>query len=227
MTIISDKNNEKYSAPQLPLRGLGGFGLKICGMKYPENILEVSQLLPDYLGFIFYEKSSRYFEGTIPEIPKSIKKVGVFVDENEENIIQKIEKHNLNMIQLHGRESPELCSKLQKIVSVIKVFSVDDDFNFQELEKYENACDYFLFDTKGKLHGGNGETFNWQILKKYKSEKPLFLSGGIGIDEIDKINQLDLPIFAIDINSKFEIEPGLKNIDMCTDAIYRVSHTTK
>ena len=227
MTIISDNYNEKYSAPQLPLRGLGGFGLKICGMKYPENILEVSQLLPDYLGFIFYEKSSRYFEGTIPDLPKSIKKVGVFVDENVKNIIQKIEKHNLNMIQLHGRESPELCSNLQKIVPVIKVFSVDDDFDFQELEKYENACDYFLFDTKGKLHGGNGVTFNWQILKKYKSEKPLFLSGGIGIEEIDKIKKLDLPIFALDINSKFEIEPGLKNIDMCTDAIYRVSHTTK
>ena len=202
----------------------GWVGLKICGMKYPDNILEVSKLLPDYLGFIFYKKSSRYFDGTIPEIPKSIKKVGVFVDETEENIIEKIEKYDLNLVQLHGKETPELCEKLQKTVPVIKVFSVDDDFDFQELEKYETACDYFLFDTKGKLHGGNGVTFNWEILKKYESKKPLFLSGGIGLEEIEELKKIDLPIFAIDVNSKFEIEPGLKNIDMCRDAIHRVSN---
>ena len=223
MKTTSIVQNKTYPITLLPLWGSGGFGLKICGMKNPQNILEVSQLLPDYLGFIFYEKSSRYFEGTIPELPKSIKKVGVFVDENEENIIKKIEKYDLNLLQLHGKESPELCAKLQKLVPVIKVFSVDDDFNFQELDKYETACDYFLFDTKGKLHGGNGVTFNWEILKNYKSSKPLFLSGGIGLEEIDKIKKLDLPIFAIDINSKFEIEPGLKNIILCTDAIHRVS----
>ena len=201
-----------------------GVRIKICGMKYSDNILEVSQLLPDYLGFIFYKKSLRYFEGAIPEIPKSIKKVGVFVDETEENIIEKIEKYDLNLVQLHGKETPELCAKLQKIVPVIKVFSVDDDFNFQELEKYENACDYFLFDTKGKLHGGNGVTFNWEILKKYESKKPLFLSGGIGLEEIEQIKNMDLPIFAIDVNSKFETQPGLKNTNLCTDAIHRVSH---
>ena len=218
---LSIKND--FSNEGKPSLWEGWVGLKICGMKNPQNILEVSQLLPDYLGFIFYEKSSRYFEGTIPELPKSIKKVGVFVDENEQNIIQKIEEYDLNLLQLHGKESPELCAKLQNLVPVIKVFSVDDDFNFQELDKYETACDYFLFDTKGKLHGGNGVTFNWEILKKYKSNKPLFLSGGIGLEEIDKIKKLDLPIFAIDINSKFEIEPGLKNIILCTDAIHRVS----
>ena len=223
MKTTSIVQNKTYPITLLPLWGSGGFGLKICGMKNPQNILEVSQLLPDYLGFIFYKKSSRYFEGTIPELPKSIKKVGVFVDENEENIIKKIKKYDLNLVQLHGNESSELCAKLQKLVPVIKVFSVDDDFNFQELDKYETACDYFLFDTKGKLHGGNGVTFNWEILKKYKSNKPLFLSGGIGLEEIDKIKKLDLPIFAIDINSKFEIEPGLKNIILCTDAIHRVS----
>ena len=125
---------------------------------------------------------------------------------------------------LFRSESPELCSKLQKIVSVIKVFSVDDDFNFQELEKYENACDYFF--NICQLNVSPLPPCNFPLVsnKKYKSEKPLFLSGGIGIDEIDKIKKLDLPIFAIDINSKFEIEPGLKNIDLCTDAIYRVSH---
>ena len=194
--------------------------IKICGMKYSENILEVSQLLPDYLGFIFYEKSSRFFDGEIPEISKSIKKVGVFVNATLEEIKSKIKKHDLNLIQLHGNETPEFCSNLkQESIEVIKVFSVDDDFDFQILETYENVCDYFLFDTKGKLHGGNGFTFNWQILEKYKSKKPLFLSGGIGIEEIAKIKILNLPIFAIDVNSKFELEPGLKNVQLCRDAL--------
>lgn len=198
--------------------------LKICGMKYPQNILEVSQLLPDYLGFIFYEKSSRYFQGEIPNLPKSIKKVGVFVDATLSEISLKIEKYNLDLIQLHGRETPEFCKNLkQENIEIIKVFSIDDDFDFSELEKYETVCDYFLFDTKGKLHGGNGFTFNWQILKKYKSQKPLFLSGGIGVEEISKLKKLNLPIFAIDVNSKFEIEPGLKNVQICTDIINKLN----
>ena len=199
--------------------------IKICGMKYSENILEVSQLLPDYLGFIFYEKSSRFFDGEIPEISKSIKKVGVFVNATLEEIKSKIKKYDLDLIQLHGNETPEFCRNLKKeSIEIIKVFSVDDDFDFQILEAYENVCDYFLFDTKGKLHGGNGFTFNWQILEKYKSKKPLFLSGGIGIEEIAKIKTLNLPIFAIDVNSKFETEPGLKNIQLFKDALLCISN---
>ena len=194
--------------------------LKICGMKYPENILEVSQLLPDYLGFIFFKKSSRFFDGKIPKIPNSIKKVGVFVNTSLEEINGKIKKYNLDLIQLHGNETPAFCENLkQDKIEIIKVFSVDDDFDFEILNEYENVCDYFLFDTKGKLHGGNGFTFNWQILEKYKSKKPLFLSGGIGIEEIENIKKLNLTIYAIDVNSKFEIEPGLKNIKLLQDAI--------
>ena len=119
--------------------------LKICGMKYSENILEVSELLPDYLGFIFWEKSSRYFDGEIPEIARSIKKVGVFVDATSEEIISKIKKYDLNVVQLHGDESPEFCRNLKmKNIEIMKVFSVNDDFNFSVLEPFENACDYFL-----------------------------------------------------------------------------------
>ncbi|EMY3553604.1 phosphoribosylanthranilate isomerase [Flavobacterium psychrophilum] len=189
--------------------------LKICGMKYPENILEVSTLLPDYLGFIFWEKSSRYFDLEIPKIPESIKKVGVFVNATLEEILLKIKKYNLNLVQLHGNESPEFCKELKKsTIKIIKVFSVNDDFNFSALEPFEAVCDYFLFDTKGKLPGGNGITFNWQILKKYHSRKPFFLSGGIGLDDIKNIKKLNLPIYAIDVNSKFEIEAGLKNIEL-------------
>jgi phosphoribosylanthranilate isomerase len=189
--------------------------LKICGMKYAQNITEVSQLLPDYLGFIFWEKSSRYFDGNLPVIPQSIQKVGVFVDASLETIISKIEKYDLNAIQLHGNESDAFCLELKSQISnhiqIIKVFSIGENFNFESLKPYEKACDYYLFDTKGKLPGGNGTTFNWEILENYNSQKPFFLSGGIGIDEIEKIKTLNLPVYAIDVNSKFEIEPGLKN----------------
>ncbi|PKB18114.1 phosphoribosylanthranilate isomerase [Flavobacterium sp. 5] len=208
--------------------------LKICGMKYPDNILEVGSLLPDYMGFIFWEKSARYFDGTMPELPKSIKKTGVFVNESIPVILKKTEKYNLQAIQLHGHESPEFCSELKtKLVAsieIIKVFSADENFDFSVLKPFEAVCDYFLFDTKGKLPGGNGTTFDWQILKNYSSTKPFFLSGGIGIEELDAVTEIlktNLPIYAIDINSKFEIEPGLKNIELCTDAINRITTINK
>lgn len=184
-------------------------------MKYPENILEVGSLLPDYMGFIFWEKSARYFDGAIPELIKTIKKTGVFVNETVENIVAKVNKYDLQAVQLHGKESVEFCASLkEKIdskIEIIKVFSVGEDFDFEQLKPFEPVCDYFLFDTKGKLPGGNGTTFDWKILENYKSEKPFFLSGGIGIEEIPAIKNLKLPIYAIDVNSKFEIEPGLKN----------------
>lgn len=192
--------------------------LKICGMKYPENILEVGALLPDYMGFIFWEKSARYFNGEIPELIETVKKVGVFVNQSQEEILEKVTKYNLQAVQLHGNESVEFCSELKKQlpkkVQIIKAFSADNDFDFEVLKPYEAICDYFLFDTKGKLPGGNGTTFDWTILKKYTSEKPFFLSGGIGINElnaIEEISKTNLPIYAIDVNSKFEIEAGLKN----------------
>ena len=191
-------------------------------MKYLDNILEVSQLLPDYLGFIFYEKSARFFDGEMPNIPKSIKKVGVFVDASLAEIIEKIKKYQLDVIQLHGNETIAFCQNLKILnVEIIKVFSVDEDFDFTAVKDFESVCDFFLFDTKGKLPGGNGIAFNWQILEQYHSSKPFFISGGIGIEEIEKIvaslqcNDATekLPNYAIDKNSKFEVKPGLKNMD--------------
>lgn len=193
--------------------------LKICGMKYPDNILEVGALLPDYMGFIFWEKSARYFDGTIPELIHTIKKTGVFVNETVDTILSKAEKYHLQAVQLHGEESAEFCqelkskidSKIDVTIEIIKSFAVGENFDFEILTPFENVCDYFLFDTKGKLPGGNGTAFDWKILENYKSEKPFFLSGGIGIEEIPAIKALKLPVYAIDVNSKFEIEPGLKN----------------
>lgn len=193
-------------------------------MKYPDNIIEVGKLLPDYMGFIFWENSARYFNETIPELIKTIKKVGVFVNESVENIIEKINKHDLQAVQLHGNESVEFCqdlkNKMGHSIEIIKVFSVANDFDFEIVKPFEPVCDFFLFDTKGKLPGGNGATFEWEILKKYKSDKPFFLSGGIGINElkaIEEISKSNLPIYAIDVNSKFEIEPGLKNKNLLSN----------
>jgi phosphoribosylanthranilate isomerase len=197
--------------------------LKICGMKFPENIQEIALLEPDFLGFIFYEGSVRnYTENTIVSVPNSIHKVGVFVNEKSINIIKNIQKHDLNMIQLHGNETESYCLELinqlnhnQLNTKIIKAFSVDESFDFSILNKYQ-IVDYFLFDTKGKLPGGNGTKFNWQILENYKLEKPYFLSGGIGLEDVESIQEfLKTPAskycFALDVNSQFEIEAGLKN----------------
>lgn len=207
-----------------------GVAIKICGMKYPDNILEVGSLLPDYMGFIFWEKSARYFDGLIPTLPKSIKKVGVFVNETVVNIIEKVVKYDLQAVQLHGKESVDFCvelrNKLPKGIEIIKVFSIQDEFDFSILQPFEGLCDYFLFDTKGKLPGGNGTTFDWKVLKEYPSKKPFFLSGGIGPEELEAVEEIiktNLPVYAIDVNSKFEIEPGLKNIQLCRDMINHIS----
>ena len=192
--------------------------LKICGMKYPDNILEVGSLLPDYMGFIFWEKSARYFDGVLPNLPQSIKKTGVFVNASQEDIVAKVNQYDLQVVQMHGHESVAFCLELKEhlgnTIEIIKVFSVDAEFDFNQLIPFETVCDYFLFFFFLKLPGGNGTTFDWKVLEKYPSQKPFFLSGGIGLDEIDLVNEIvktDLPIYAIDVNSKFEIEAGLKD----------------
>ncbi len=193
--------------------------LKVCGMKY--NPAKVAQLQPDYLGFIFWEPSARYFEGIIPKLPDATKKVGVFVDASINEVLKKIETYQLDAVQLHGDETPEYCRSLKDSLpelDIIKVFSIKDTFDFSILESYEAVCGYFLFDTKGKLPGGNGYTFDWSVLEDYPSTKPYFLSGGIGLDATDKLQSfLQSPAskfcHAIDVNSRFEMEPGNKNIE--------------
>ncbi|MBT3742091.1 MAG: phosphoribosylanthranilate isomerase [Polaribacter sp.] len=213
-------------------------------MKFVENIEQVAALQPDYLGFIFYEKSKRNFEGIIPELPKSIQKTGVFVNEYSEIVISLVEEYQLDAIQLHGDESSEYVKELQNQlaerralfieenkhqkkkknkhfisnegVKIIKVFGIKDEFNFDALKSYLEFVDFFLFDTKGKERGGNGIQFDWAVLEKYPFEKPFFLSGGIGLKDIPEVQKMinsDLPIYALDVNSKFEIEPGVKKIE--------------
>jgi phosphoribosylanthranilate isomerase len=191
--------------------------IKICGMKFQENISEIAGLQPDYLGFIFYDKSLRQFENNIPNLPKSIQKVGVFVNATFGEIEEKVKYHELESVQLHGDESPEFCALIEsKLVKVIKAFNMHKEFNFNDLKKYKSSCSYYLFDTRGSKHGGNGNTFDWNILEKYQLNKPYFLSGGISTESIIALKEFFKKEYArkcvgIDLNSKFETEPGLKN----------------
>lgn len=192
--------------------------LKICGMKYPENIVEISALHPDYLGFIFWEKSIRNMDvDSIPKIQPSIKKVGVFVDASIDEIKTKVNLFQLDIIQLHGNETIAFCKELKKLnIEIIKVFSINNFFDFSILKDFIPQIDYFLFDTKGKLPGGNGITFNWKILENYPYEKPFFLSGGIGKTEVDAIKdffqtEVAKKCIAIDVNSRFETKPAYKS----------------
>ncbi len=220
-------SNYYYTKKEEPIK-IGIPKLKICGMKL--NISEVAALQPDYLGFIFWEPSKRSFSGNMPAMPHSIKKIGVFVNETIPEILNKIKEYNLLGVQLHGKESAVFCKELQekaKGVKIIKVFSVKNEFNFDVLKEFDEVCDFFLFDTKGELPGGNGYTFDWNVLKKYPSTKPFFLSGGIGLEETDKIisflhTNAAKYCYALDVNSKFEDSPGLKNIEKLKQFIAKV-----
>ena len=206
--------------------------LKICGMKEPANILEVAGLQPDYLGFIFYKQSKRYVEGLTPafvkDLPADIKRVGVFVNEELLKVAELAGLYGLNAVQLHGAESAVYCVELQSIlaedgIEIIKAFGIDEDFNFAVLETYENTVDYFLFDTQTPQHGGSGKAFDWKLLDGYKLDKPYFLSGGIGPDSLDQLQKIDDPrLFAIDVNSKFETAPGLKDVNKLIDFKKRI-----
>ncbi|WP_417363458.1 phosphoribosylanthranilate isomerase [Galbibacter sp.] len=206
-------------------------------MKYQDNIQQIGSLVPDYLGFIFYEKSPRNFTGPLPLLPKSVKKIGVFVDATTTEVLEKVTQFGLNGIQLHGRESSAYCEELKvslrqafqkgsitQLPLIIKVFSVKDHFDFSVLKTYEPIVDYFLFDTKGVYAGGNGYTFDWELLKDYPSEKPFFLSGGIGIEQLEAIKNIDpnLPVHAIDVNSQFEQQPGLKDSTLIKEFIIKL-----
>jgi phosphoribosylanthranilate isomerase len=195
--------------------------IKICGLKIPSNISELAALNIDMMGFIFYEKSSRFVgehfdKRLIQSLPKSIRKVGVFVDEDEKIVLQKIEDYGLDVVQLHGNESVVYCEKLKtKNISIIKAFQVDDAFDFSQLAPYQKICDYFLFDTKGKEKGGNGISFNWEVLNKYQIDTPFLLSGGIGVENLEEALSITHPqLVGFDINSKIEVEPALKSFEL-------------
>ena len=197
--------------------------IKVCGLKDPQNIEHVAALGPDYVGFIFYGPSPRFVADmpveTINVLPSNIIKTAVFVNESAANINSLIARFKFDAIQLHGNESPEFCAEFTGKVKVLKAFGLNDTFNFEQLDTYVNKVDFFLFDTKTDIHGGSGKTFDWGILNKYKLDIPFFLSGGISLDNLAEIKKIYHPQFyGVDLNSRFETAPGVKNIEKLKEA---------
>jgi phosphoribosylanthranilate isomerase len=197
--------------------------IKVCGLRDAENIEAIAALKPDYMGFICYENSPRFIADmdaeVLKELPEHISKTAVFVNETADHIEDLVARFGFDTIQLHGSESPEFCAQFKGWVTIIKAFGVDDNFNFDQLEAYQNSVDYFLFDTKTPVHGGSGQTFDWSILDKYTLDIPFFLSGGLSLENLPAIKQKQHPAFyAVDLNSRFEIEPGLKDINRLKQA---------
>jgi len=188
--------------------------LKVCGMREADNIRDLLELEPDYMGMIFYEKSPR----CVLEMPKAdlsgVEKVGVFVNASDEEMKEKAQTYGLDLLQLHGEEPVDQVKRLKEHgFKLIKVFSVADELPIALMQAYSPYVDYFLFDTKTPAYGGSGQKFDWGILKDYDLEKPFFLSGGIELDDLDAIRQLGMKqLYAIDVNSRFELAPAVKDI---------------
>lgn len=192
--------------------------LKICGLRNTENVQKALAASPDYLGFIFYNKSPRYVGSDFQWIsalmlPSSVRKVGVFVNEEPERIMEYCHVAGIDIVQLHGQETVNTCLELKKKnYRVIKVFSIGDGFSFKQVEPFQDSVDYFLFDTKTEIPGGSGSSFDWSYLTNYAYPVPFFLSGGIGIGNIENIKDFrNKHLFGIDVNSRMESDPGEKD----------------
>lgn len=186
--------------------------IKVCGLKFPENHNSLGALEMDMIGINFYKPSKRYIGDEKLAIIKGQLRVGVFVESTKEVILNAIDKHKLDFAQLHGDEAVERCQHIQKYIPIIKVFRISPEFNWSSTEAFEFA-DYFLFDTATEKFGGSGKKFDWNYLSNYRGSTPFLLSGGISPEDADRILSIDHPQFkGIDINSKFEISPGIKDI---------------
>ena len=190
--------------------------VKVCGMRDGDNIREVEQLSIDWMGFIFYPKSSRHVSEVPAYLPTKCKRIGVFVDASTDEIIKKIHDFSLDAIQLHGNESPEQISHLLSLtshLSIIKAFNIATAEDLKSTASYTGLADYFLFDTKGQSVGGNGEKFDWSVLSNYEGDTPFLLSGGIGPDDAARVSSFRHPkCVGIDLNSKFESSPAFKDV---------------
>ncbi len=196
--------------------------VKICGLRHAQNLLEISQSPGlDWVGFIFYGRSPRCAEPVLDasfaqKFP--LRKAGVFVNESPDVMVEKAARFGLDALQLHGSESPEICREMRRRLpgtEIWKAFSVGEDFDFQQVAFYEGDCDKFLFDAKGPAPGGNGTAFDWRLLENYRGATPFWLSGGIGPEHAEILRNYRHPrLGGLDLNSRFELEPGLKNVAM-------------
>ena len=195
-------------------------------MREAENIREVEALGIDMMGFIFWPKSSRYVSERPEYLPKHVKRVGVFVNEDPEQVKRLAADYRLDYIQLHGQESPEQISHLSPLtshLSIIKAFNIATAEDLLQTQPYEGVADFFLFDTKGKSVGGNGEKFDWDVLDAYHGSTPFLLSGGIGPDDAERVNAFHHPkCIGIDLNSRFELSPGLKDVNKLKEFLKKI-----
>ncbi|MCR5313267.1 MAG: phosphoribosylanthranilate isomerase [Bacteroidaceae bacterium] len=193
--------------------------IKVCGMREPENIRNVDGINEvNWMGFIFFPKSSRNVSSLPSYMPQNKKRVGVFVNEDKTEIIRLCQEFAFDIIQLHGDESPEYCKELRELVKndvkIIKMIQISELADIKHTEKYYDLVDYFLFETKTKGYGGSGKQFDWDILNEYNGNIPFLITGGIGPDDADKVISFKHPQFAgIDLNSKFEVSPALKDVE--------------
>ena len=190
--------------------------IKTCGMRDADNIRAVSELGIDWMGFIFWAPSSRYVSEKPSFLPTRQKRVGVFVDARIEEVKSKADEYALDLIQLHGNESPAFCERLKanSRQQLIKAFNIATQEDLEQTIPYEGLVDYFLFDTKAKMVGGNGTQFDWSVLSAYQGNTPFLLSGGIGPDDAEKVRNFHHPQLAgIDLNSRFELSPAFKDIE--------------
>ena len=193
--------------------------LKVCGMAEADNLAQVAALRPDFLGFIFYPKSGRYVGGrlrpaALAQVPAGTRKVGVFVDAAADEVLARVAEFGLDLVQLHGTETPETCATVRAAgVPVIKAFAVGERLDVAALLPYVGSVDYFLFDTQGPQPGGNGRAFDWNVLAAYDLPVPYFMAGGLEPGHAAALRNLQLPgLFALDLNSRFETAPGVKDV---------------
>ncbi|MFP4058905.1 MAG: phosphoribosylanthranilate isomerase [Bacteroidales bacterium] len=213
------------------MKGTPSLKIKVCGLKFPRNIKSVIELEPDFIGFIFHESSPRHVlpdldHQFIETLPASIIRTGVFVNREISMVLETVKRYSLNAVQLHGNELPEICRKLKSAdLKVIKAFGIDENFDFNITSKYADVCDYFVFDTKTPVLGGSGRQYNWSLLEKYRGSIPFLLSGGIGPNDAKNIKNISHPALAgLDINSRFEIQPGLKDVPKLKDFINQIKN---
>ena len=193
-------------------------------MRDAQNICDVESLGVDWIGMIFWPKSKRYVAEVPSYLPGHLKKVGVFVDSTLDDILQHISDYQLDIIQLHGQESPDFAKAL-KPHTIIKAFNIEKADDLLQTEKYKGIADYFLFDTKGKMVGGNGQKFDWSVLTAYQGKTPFLLSGGIGPEDAESVKSFHHPrCIGIDLNSRFESEPGFKDINQLKTFINKLRY---
>ncbi len=197
--------------------------IKVCGMRDAANIRAVEALGISLMGLIFWPKSKRYVSERPAYLPTQCKRVGVFVDEDCEKVKHIADEYALDIIQLHGSESPEYAKALRQW-PLIKAFNIATKEDLKATKPYEGIVDYFLFDTKGKSVGGNGEKFDWSVLEDYTGDTPFLLSGGIGPDDAERVKNFHHPrCMGIDLNSQFEVAPALKDVAALADFIAQLN----